>query len=229
MPAYVGIAYEYLFKDHPECFSAWMGAISEGAQYFGRLSARATKVAKNVSNCATLFQIGYDLPLAFQNFRTVYDRHYKIITIDPQLPEKEAKQPEPLTLDVFCTAISSGALLIDFTRRHIFEVKASSLAKLLGVLADITKSGYELYLFHQCRKKEAKNFFASDVQTLSFLCQKTSHLFLSTLSLISIFKNEENPAPLLSLFLTTIYLGSHFTFYYKTHKPHERRIKIFQD
>ncbi|MBS0647960.1 MAG: hypothetical protein JSS10_01895 [Verrucomicrobia bacterium] len=228
MPAYVAIAYEYLFKDHPANFSAWMGAISDGAQYFGRLSARASKIAKNISNCTTLFQIGYDLPLAFQSFRIAYDRYYKISTFDAQPSQQEVKKPGPITLDI-CKVISSGVLLVDFTRRHIFEANPSSFMNLLGALADISKNGYEFYLYHQDRKKEAKTFFSSDVRTLSFLCQKTSQLFLAGLSLISIYKGKENTAPLLSLFLTTIYLGSHFTFYYKTHPHRERRIRIIQD
>lgn len=223
MSAYVAIAYEYLFKDHPENFSAWMGAISDGAQYFGRLSTRTSTAAKNISNCAALFQISYDLPLAFQSFRTIYDRYYAIKTFDSQ-SQQEVKKPGPLTLDV-CNAISSGALLADFARRHVFEVKAFSFAKFLGALADFTKGNYELYLHHQ----EAKNFFSLEIRNLSFVCQKTSQIFLASLSLISLYKGVENPAPLLTLFLTTVYLGSHFTFYYKTHKHHERRIKRFQD
>jgi hypothetical protein len=232
MSAYLGIAYEYFFKDHPQQFFACLQTISEGAQYFGRLSDKALVVAKNIANKSALLQTGLGIPLAFLNFRNVYDRRYKIVTYIKRSNSAELKEvktkPMPAWLEM-CSAVSSGAGLFNFTRQHIFDANASSFAKTIKTVAGIARDGYDLYNFYGERKKESKKIITLDIQTMSFLCQRVSSLFLAGLSLISIYRGVDNPAPLLSLFLTTVYLGSHFTLYYKTHPHPERRIKVIQD
>lgn len=223
MRAYLGIAYEYFFKDHPQQFFTCLETISEGAQYFGRLSDKTIAVAKNITKNAALLQTGLDFPLAFQSFRSVYYKYNNIVTI--QNPSSaDPSKAVPLWVEV-CSAVSSGAGLVDFTRRHIFDANASSFAKSCGALADLIKDGYDLYAYYE----ESKARISLDTQTIAFLCQKISSLFLVGLSVVSIYRGVDNPAPILSLFLTTIYLSSHFTFYYKTHSHPERRIKVVQD
>lgn len=232
MRAYLGIAYEYFFKDHPQQFFACLETISEGVQYFGRLSDEALSVVKNISNKATLLQMGLVIPLAFRNFRTVYDRHYKIVTYIKHSDSGELKEVKiksaPAWLEI-TNAISSGAGLFNFTRCHIFDTKASSFAKTIKALAGIARDGYDLYIYYEQRKKESKPFFSLDLQAVSFLCQRVSSLFLIGISFVSLYQGADNPAPLLSLFLTTVHLGSNFTFYFKTHPHPERRIKVIQD
>lgn len=232
MSASLGIAYEYFFKDHPQQFFACLEAISEGAQYFGRLTDQALTIAKNISKNAALLQMGGGIPLAFRNFRTVYDRHHKIVTYIKHSDSGELKEvkskPMPAWLEI-SNAISSGASLFNFTRCHIFDTKASSFAKTIKAFAGIARDGYDLYVYYEERTKESKKLITLEIQTLSFLCQRISSLFLIGLSFVSIYQGVDNPAPLLSLFLTTVHLGSHFTFYYKTHPHPERRIKVIQD
>lgn len=227
MRAYLGIAYEYFFKDHPQQFFACLETISEGAQYFGRLSGKALAVAKNVTKNATLLQVAYDIPFAFQGFRAVYYKYYNIVTIEGPGSAAPSKAI-PLWLEA-CNAASSSASLINFTRFHIFDAHSSSFAKKIRTVAGIVRDGYDLYTFYEEKKKETKNFFSLDIQTIAFLCQRVSSLFLIGLSFVSIYQGVDNPAPLLSLFLTTVYLGSHFTYYYKTHSHPERRIIVKQD
>lgn len=227
MRAYLGIAYEYFFKDHPQQFFACLETISEGAQYFGRLSGKALSVVKNITKNAALLQVGYDIPFAFQGFRSVYYKYYNIVTI--QGPNSSAPSKAiPLWLEV-SNAASSGAALVNFIRFHIFDAHSSSFAKKIRAVAVIVSDGYELYTFYEERKKEAKNFISLDIQTMSFLCQKISALFLTGLSIVSIYQGVDNSAPLLSLFLTTVYLSSHFAYYYKTQSHPERRIVIKQE
>jgi len=236
MSAYLGIAYDYFFKDHPQNFLAYLGTISDGAQYFGRLSGRALTIAKNVSKNALLLQTSWDIPLAFQSFRTVYDRYYKIATYEPvkktdssETELKEVKKKEtPAWLEV-SRAISSGVELVDFTHRYILETKTSSFMMTVGALTDLAESGYDLYSHYQKNESEGKKLISLDVQAISSLCHKVSSLFLVALSFVSIYQGVANPTPLLSFLATTVYLGSHFTHYYKAHLHTERRIKIIQD
>lgn len=232
MRAYLGIAYEYFFKDHPQQFFACLETISEGAQYFGRLSDEALAVVKNISNKATLLQMAGAIPLAFRNFRIVYDRYYKIVTYIKHSDSGELKEVKtksvPTWLEI-SNAIGSGAGLFNFTRQQIFDAKASSLGKTIKALSGIARDSYDLYTFYEERKKDAKPLFSLDIHTVSFLCHRVSSLFLIVLSFVSIYQGADNPAPLLSLFLTTVHLGSHYTLYYKTHPHPERRIKVIQD
>ena len=149
MPAY-GVAYDYFFKDHPRSFFAWMEVGAEGAQYSGRLSLAALTVAKNICKTAALFQLGYDIPYAFQSFRTVHDKLKRIETISKTSTPVKAV---PLWVDG-CRAIGNAAFFADFGRRHIFELPQSPLLKLTGAVANLLKDGYDLYIFAcEWRKK----------------------------------------------------------------------------
>lgn len=67
MWASAGIAYDYLFKDHPWHFFGWLKLSAKGALNWERLPASVLRVAKNVSKIAEYCQCGYDIPDAFQS------------------------------------------------------------------------------------------------------------------------------------------------------------------
>ncbi len=236
MPAYLGIACQYLFKDHPRDLFGWMELGAEGAQYLGRLSGKALSVAKNISKTAALLQMGYDLPRAFHNIRVLSEkiRGYKTI------PTKDSIIL-PLWVEI-SQGVGHIAFLTNFGRRHILEERSSPLIKLVEAVAELIKASYDFYIFiHEWKKKPIEldekevetipdQEFSSnplkmstlswDIQSVAQLSHKTSYFVLTVLSLISIYKGTDNQYPLLSLMCTSICLSSDFIVYcqipYKT-------------
>ena len=201
----MGITYEYFFKGYPRHCFVLMGMCAEGYQSL----VADSKVAKNISKVAVFFQMGHDFPLAFQSFRSVYYRYHNIkATYSGTEPYFNTSLPWWLEA---ATAVSSGAHLITFSQKYIFEQRQSSFVRLIAVGADLVQGAYFVYQ----TKLPMSGGLIGRVQSLkkeekALLCCRFTFLFLSIISLYSVFRGSDNSAPLLTLFLTTVYIGSHF-------------------
>ncbi len=205
-----GIAYEYLFKGCPRHCFVLVEVLSESIQSAWTLQGKALAVAKNISKIAYFFQVGHDFPLAFLSFRKIYYRYFRISTSYEGIQTSDEEAP-PLWLDV-SQAVSYGAQLITFVERHIFEQRPSFSIKCVGLVSDLIRDGYALYC---CTLGEKK--ITWDTQKIALICKRVSTVGLT---IISLYQKEEDPTPLLSLFLTTVFISSHFI-----QHPHPDRLK----
>jgi hypothetical protein len=189
-----GIAYDYLFKAHPWHFFSWLELSAKGALQWERLPASATRVAKNVSKIAEYCRCGYDIPEAFQSFRSVVHKY-----------QKPASTATPLWVEI-SRAVSDAAFLTEFGRCYIFKQPRSSLAELIGTVATLFASSHELYLL---LSKPKEIVWESKAQ----FTHKISNVALVILSLYSLYRGVEEFSPNLAIFFTTTSLSSHFVIY----------------
>jgi hypothetical protein len=239
MLANVGIVYDYLFKDHPRNFFGWLKLSTQGAQQWGHLSGTALRVAQNISKLADYFQIGGDIPVAFQSFRVVYDKYQEY---EPTPSSAKPLTQVPVWVEV-CQAVNNAAFLTGFSREHIFNQPHSSLADLIGIIADFLESSYDFHSFvSQWQKKfvdasthivspipkekfQAKRKFSFqklsmlswNIQNIAQLVHMISHFVLIALSVIALYQGIDDYSPKATIVFTTTYLSSHLIFYYNSH------------
>ena len=170
---------------------------AKGALYWERLPASALRVAKNVSKIAEYCQFGYDIPDAFQSFRSVIEKYRKP-------PSTET----PLWVEI-SRAVSHAVFLTEFGRCYIFKRSRSSLAELIGTVATLFASSHELYVL---LTKPKEIMWESKAQ----FTHKISNVALVVLSLYSFYRGVNEFSPNLAIFFTTTSLSSHFVMYYNT-------------